>query len=76
MIITRMDMVNMSKRQQPHRDKKCQRNATYGSSVDDEVTLTTQHKLHVPPKITLYAARSKQLSIKLQQHKGKLKAKT
>ena len=48
--ITRMEMVNMSKRQQPHWDEKCQLKATYGSSVIDEKTLTPQGRLHLAPK--------------------------
>ena len=36
-----MDLVNKSKRQQPHRDEKCQLKATHGSSMNDEETLTT-----------------------------------
>ena len=38
------------KRQQPHRDEKCQLQANHGSSVNDEKTLTPQGKLQLAPK--------------------------
>ena len=42
-------MVNMSKRQQPHRDEKCQLKATHahGSLMDDMETLIPQGRLQL-----------------------------
>lgn len=43
-------MVNMSKIQLPHKDKKCQLKATDGSSINDGEIHTPQGRLKLSPK--------------------------
>ena len=50
-----MDMVNMSKRQQPHWDAKCLREATHGSLLNN----VGHNEATACPKITLYTSTEK-----------------
>ena len=67
-----MEIVNTTKRQQPHRDEKCQLKATHGSSKNQEEILVPKGLLQLAHK-QHYTATCLLLYLYIfQQHKSKL----
>ena len=69
-------MVNMSTRQQHHRDEKCQLKTTHGFSIRGEETLIPQGNLRQAPKQYCTQIQRSTCTYISQQHKSKLKVKT
>ena len=52
-------MVNMSKRQQPHRDEKCELKNIHGSKMDDKEITSATGQAAAGPKTTLHTGTGK-----------------
>ena len=65
----------MSKKQQPHRDEKCQLKANNGFSMNDEDTLTPRVKLLLAQKTTLNTSTAKKLPLYTLAAELKVKTK-
>lgn len=69
--ITRMDIVDVTKEQKPHRDEKCQFKVIHGSSVDNQETFTPQGGTFMWKPLHHMQMAPKQYFTQLQGHTSK-----